>query len=174
MITEDRKHNGLLLSQSIRFNSTLNSLGNRFARWGLIRSAVERRAVDAMINLLEMKCQNSDQLVGTLSGGNQQKVAIARWLLHDAKVFLFDEPTRGIDIAARQRIYGLFESLAKSGKGLLIVSSDLQELLENCDQIGVMSAGRWVGMFDRATWSHGQIMQAAFSGYQTSKVTHHE
>jgi ribose transport system ATP-binding protein len=166
MVTEDRKRHGLLLTQSIRSNSTLNSLGERFSRWGLVRGAQEASVVDEMISALEVKCQSREQAVVTLSGGNQQKVAIARWLVRDAEVFFFDEPTRGIDIAARRRIYQLFDSLAQAGKSLVIVSSDLEELLETCDHIGVMSAGRWTGMFERSSWTREQIMQAAFAGYR--------
>ncbi len=170
MVTEDRKQNGLLLTQSIRCNSTLNSLGKRFSRWGLVRGAQEACAVDEMISALEVKCQSFEQSVVTLSGGNQQKVAIARWLVRDADVFFFDEPTRGIDIAARRRIYRLFDSLAQAGKALVIVSSDLEELLETCDHIGVMSAGQWTGLFERSSWTREQIMQAAFVGYQGAEV----
>jgi ribose transport system ATP-binding protein len=114
---------------------------------------------------LETRFTSIEQSVETLSGGNQQKVAVAKWLLRDAEVFLFDEPTRGIDVAARRRIYRLFESLAANGKGLVIVSSDLEELLETCDRIAVMSAGHLVETFDRGNWSEDKIMQAAFSGY---------
>ncbi len=166
MVTEDRKQNGLLLTQSIRCNSTLNSLRKRFSRWGLVQSAQEACVVDEMNSALEVKCQSREQPVVTLSGGNQQKVAIARWLVRDADVFFFDEPTRGIDIAARRRIYRLFDSLAQAGKALVIVSSDLEELLETCDHIGVMSAGQWTGLFERSSWTREQIMQAAFAGYQ--------
>ncbi len=123
-----------------------------------------------MISALEVKCQSFEQSVVTLSGGNQQKVAIARWLVRDADVFFFDEPTRGIDIAARRRIYRLFDSLAQAGKALVIVSSDLEELLETCDHIGVMSAGQWTGLFERSSWTREQIMQAAFAGYQGTEV----
>ena len=173
MVTEDRKQNGLLLTQSIRCNSTLNSLASHFSRWGLVRGVQECQAVDEMIAALEIKCQNREQAVLTLSGGNQQKVAIARWLLREADIFFFDEPTRGIDIAARRRIYRLFDSLAEAGKGLVIVSSDLEELLETCDHIGVMSAGRWAGLLDRNSASRQRIMQAAFSGYQATEVIAH-
>lgn len=117
--------------------------------------------------------------MGTLSGGNQQKVAIAKWLVRDAEVFLFDEPTRGIDVAARRRIYRLFDSLASDGKGLVIVSSDVDELLETCDRIAVMSNGRLVETITRLAatpepagvplvserWRHDFVTQAAFSGY---------
>ena len=118
-----------------------------------------------MVRELETRCNDIDQTVGTLSGGNQQKVAVAKWLLRDADVYLFDEPTRGIDIAARRRIYRLLETLAASGKASVIVSSDLQELIDTCDRIAVMCDGELVDTFRRGHWSHDQIMQASFAGY---------
>ena len=135
-----------------------------------MRKQSERLQTQQMTRQLETKCSNIDQLVATLSGGNQQKVAISKWLVRDAGVFFFDEPTRGIDVAARRRIYRLLESLAEAGKGIVIVSSDLDELMETCDRIGVISAGRWIADFDRDSWSTDQIMQAAFAGYRQPKV----
>ena len=90
-----------------------------------------------MCESLETRCAGIEQTVQTLSGGNQQKVAVAKWLVQDADVFLFDEPTRGIDVAARRRIYRLIDSLADDGKAIVIVSSDLDELFETCDRIAV-------------------------------------
>ena len=92
--------------------------------------------------------------------------------MRDAELFLFDEPTRGIDVAARRRIFRLIESLAQDGKGIVIVSSDLEELMETCDRIGVMSNGRLVAIFGRDEWSHEKIMRASFSGYSGSDGTH--
>ncbi len=165
MVTEDRKQNGLLLSQSVLANTTLSSLPERFSRMGLLKGREERRATQHWVDELETRCQSVDQSVGTLSGGNQQKVAVAKWLVRDAEVFLFDEPTRGIDVAARRRIYRLLESLAAEGKASVIVSSDLEELFEICDAIAVMCDGRLVDVFQRDQWSHEKIMQASFSGY---------
>lgn len=170
MVTEDRKQNGLLLRQSIRSNMTIGSLGKKFASWGVIRKQGERQAVHEMVEQLATKCDDIDQLVATLSGGNQQKVAISKWLIRDAEVFFFDEPTRGIDVAARRRIYRLIESLAQAGKTIVIVSSDLDELLETCDRIGVISDGKWIDEFERDSWSSDQIMQAAFAGYRKAEA----
>lgn len=165
MVTEDRKQNGLLLTQSITINSTLSSLKERFSRFGLLSGLSERRATQYWIDELETRCESIDQSVATLSGGNQQKVAVAKWLIRDASVFLFDEPTRGIDVAARRRIYRLLESLAVDGKASVIVSSDLEELIEICDAIAVICDGRMVARFEREEWSREKIMQASFSGY---------
>lgn len=163
MVTEDRKDNGLLLRQSIRVNTTLAAMWSRFSMAGLVRRDAERSAAAQMCELLETRCTGIEQSTETLSGGNQQKVAVAKWLVRDADVFFFDEPTRGIDVAARRQIYRLFDTLAAEGKALVIVSSDLEELLETCDRIAVMSAGRLVETFSRGDWSEDRIMQAAFS-----------
>ncbi len=165
MVTEDRKQNGLLLSQSITVNTTLSSLRERFSRFGLLNGRGERRASKQWVDDLQTRCESIDQIAGTLSGGNQQKVAVAKWLVRDAEVFLFDEPTRGIDVAARRRIYRLLEALAADGKASVIVSSDLEELIETCDVIAVMCDGRMVATFERGEWSREKIMQASFSGY---------
>lgn len=165
MVTEDRKKNGLLLSQSIRMNSTLAALGKCFHRWGIIRSGAEVASTEQHRQSMEIRCESIEQHTSTLSGGNQQKVVIARWLATGADVFLLDEPTRGIDVPARRRIYRLVDTLAAEGKGVVMVSSDLEELLETCDRIAVMSNGKLVKTFARQEMSHDAIMQAAFSGY---------
>jgi ribose transport system ATP-binding protein len=108
--------------------------------------------------------------VDELSGGNQQKVVIGRWLYRDCPVMLFDEPTRGIDIGAKFDIYQVLIELARQGKGLAIVSSDLRELMLVCDRILVMSAGRLVDTFERATWTQEALLAAAFSGYLTQST----
>ena len=164
MVTEDRKQNGLLLTQSIVDNTTLSSL-SQFSALGMIQQQNELKAVQRQVRDLDIRCQSLQQTVGQLSGGNQQKVAIAKWLQRDASVFLFDEPTRGIDVGARRRIYQLLDSLAAAGKALVIVSSDTDELMQICDSIAVMSAGRLVATFQRPNWSISDIQQAAFQGY---------
>jgi ribose transport system ATP-binding protein len=170
MVTEDRQRDGLLLTQSVRVNTTLSALADQFAAAGVIRSELEQQRTTQQCESMETRCTDMEQMVRTLSGGNQQKVAIAKWLVRDADVFLFDEPTRGIDVAARKRIYDLFATLASAGKGLIIASSDLQELLANCDRIAVMSAGHLEAIFDRDTWSEDAIMRAAFSRYLQPQV----
>ncbi|MEM6470471.1 MAG: sugar ABC transporter ATP-binding protein [Planctomycetota bacterium] len=165
MVTEDRKANGLLLSQSILMNASLSSLAHRFASFGCVRQSQEQDETLRRLDELAASYENLDQVVGTLSGGNQQKVAVAKWLIRDADVFLFDEPTRGIDVAARRRIYQLIESLVDREKACVVVSSDLEELMEICDTIGVMSHGRLVEQFSRGNWSHEKIIQASFAEY---------
>ena len=163
MVTEDRKQDGLLLPHSIRVNASLAALGTRFSTTGRIDFKAEAAAVKSVSDQLEIRSTGIEQSVQTLSGGNQQKAVVGKWLLQDASVFLFDEPTRGIDVAARRRIYQLFESLAANSKAVVIVSSDLEELMETCDRIAVMSAGKMVQCFSRDDWSEDAIMQAAFS-----------
>jgi ribose transport system ATP-binding protein len=167
MVTEDRKHDGLLLPQSIRVNTSLAALRSRFSSSGVVKASAERQAAIDMCDVLETRCTSVEQSAATLSGGNQQKVVVAKWLTRDARVFFFDEPTRGIDVASRRRIYRLFENLAADGKAIILVSSNLDELMENCDRIAVMSVGRLVEIFSRQNWSEDAIMQAAFAGQLT-------
>jgi ribose transport system ATP-binding protein len=101
--------------------------------------------------------------VGTLSGGNQQKVVFARWLRRDCKVLLLDEPTRGVDVGARADLYAQLDAMAAAGKALLVVSSDLRELMAMSDRIGVMSGGRLVALFKRGEWTQQGLLEAAFS-----------
>lgn len=164
MIPEDRKQDGLLLPQSIRVNTTLNTLGGH-AKAGWIDFDAETRTARSRCRQLDVRCASSEQPVAELSGGNQQKVLIARWLARDCSVLLFDEPTRGIDVAAKDTIYALLHELAEQGKALVVVSSELTELMALCDRIVVMSAGRIAGEFTPGNWSQEAITRAAFSGY---------
>lgn len=166
MISEDRKADGLLLGESIASNIQLPMLD--LARLGsltLYRSKQAHQTAEVYRKELNIRCDSTDQPVGTLSGGNQQKVVIAKWLLRDADVFLFDEPTRGIDVAARELVYKVIRDLASSGKSVLVVSSDLEELMGLCDQIGVLSNGKWVATFPGPDFEPQQMVQAMFSGF---------
>jgi len=170
MITEDRKGQGLLLRQSIAVNTTLASL-DTVSGAGWLNDAAEATVADDYIERLGIRSRNSAQTVAELSGGNQQKVVIARWLYRDCPVMLFDEPTRGIDIGAKFDIYQVLAEQARQGKGLVIVSSDLRELMLICDRIAVMSAGSIVETFERGAWSQDALLSAAFSGYLTPNST---
>ncbi|QDT61688.1 Ribose import ATP-binding protein RbsA [Stieleria bergensis] len=171
MITEDRKHDGLLLSQSVQSNLSLASLKHRFSRFGLIKRQHERLSGSQIQQQLQIKSAGLEQSVNTLSGGNQQKVVVGKWITHQPEIYLFDEPTRGIDVGVRNRLYDLFESLAQQGRGLVIVSSDLQELMETCDRIAVMNAGRLMSVFTRGQWSEEQLLQASFDASASSDET---
>jgi ribose transport system ATP-binding protein len=164
MIPEDRKAQAILHSQPVRANMTLAALRTCTRAGWWIDSASEARVAETLRVRLDVRAHSLDQPAGELSGGNQQKVVMSRWLLRECDVLLFDEPTRGIDVAARASIYGLLRELAGRGKALVVVSSDLPELMALCDRIGVLSAGRLVATFDRAEYTQERIMAAAFSG----------
>jgi len=162
LVTEDRKSQGLLLPQSIRTNTTLSDLG-AISRAGWLQRAKERGIAQRLVALLRVRSRSIEQPVSTLSGGNQQKVVFARWLHRECKVLLLDEPTRGVDVGARADLYAELDHMTDAGKALLMVSSDLRELMAMCDRIGVMSAGRLVAIFERGEWSEQSLLAAAFS-----------
>ncbi len=164
LLTEDRKEQGLFLSLAVRANMSITRL-EHLSRWGWIDSARERQVAGQYANSLGIKCWSVEQTAGQLSGGNQQKVVIAKWLLCDCDILIFDEPTRGIDVGAKFEIYRMLGDLARRGKAILFVSSDLKELMAVCHRILVMSAGRVAGTFARGQWTEEAIMAAAFSEY---------
>ncbi|MEC7450707.1 MAG: ATP-binding cassette domain-containing protein, partial [Planctomycetota bacterium] len=168
MVTENRKTEGLLMNHPIRTNVSLGQMGKLSWIGGLIRRRKEAKVVETSIRKMAVRHESIEQDVQTLSGGNQQKVVIARWLGGDRRVYLVDEPTRGVDVGSRKKIYEVFSELAKAGKAVLMVSSDLDELLEVCDRILVMSAGTLAGEFHRSSWTREAIMEACFSGYRNS------
>ena len=163
-LTEDRKAQGLLLPTPVRMNVTLARLGDELCGpGGWLRRTRENSVAEKWVQQLGIRCSSIEQTAGNLSGGNQQKVVLARWLYRDCRVLICDEPTRGIDVGAKFEIYRLLNQLAKAGKGIVVVSSDLKELLALCDRIAVLSAGRLVRFFNRGEWTEDQIMAAAFS-----------
>jgi ribose transport system ATP-binding protein len=162
MVPEDRKQHALLHSQPVRVNMTLAVLPVLTrARWW-IAGRSEAASANDMRARLDIRSRSIEQPVRELSGGNQQKIVIARWLLRDCDVLLFDEPTRGIDVAAKAAVYRMLHELAARGKAIVLVSSELPELIALCDRIAVMSAGRLVATFTRPEWSEEAIMAAAF------------
>lgn len=165
LITEDRKGEGLLMSQSIGANVGLGNMA-RISRAGVVNGIAQDALAQRQIDAMGIRSSGPDQMVAQLSGGNQQKVVIGRWLERDCTVLLFDEPTRGIDIGAKFDIYRLLGELTRQGKALVVVSSDLRELMLICDRIGVLSAGRLIDTFERESWSQEQLLAAAFAGYQ--------
>ena len=170
-LTEDRKAQGLLLSKPLRMNITLARLRDEVAsRTGWINPAAETRVAEDWIERLRVRCSSSEQNAVNLSGGNQQKVVLARWLYRDCTVLICDEPTRGIDVGARQEIYRLLRELAGAGKALIVVSSDLHELLAVSDRIAVLSAGKLAATFTRGDWTEDRIMAAAFSEFTRGAV----
>ena len=168
LLTEDRKEQGLLLPLPIRANVSLTGL-NAVSRFGFIRPSGENAAAERYAETLAIKCSSVEQSTGQLSGGNQQKIVIAKWLHRDCDILIFDEPTRGIDVGAKFEIYRMLHELASRGKAILFVSSDLKELMLICHRILVMSAGRIAGEFHRDRWSEEAIMEAAFHGYMKGR-----
>jgi ribose transport system ATP-binding protein len=163
-LTEDRKSQGLLLPKPLRINVTLARLSDDLrGTAGWLRRDRETAVAERWVDQLAIRCSSIEQTAGNLSGGNQQKVVLARWLYRDCSVLICDEPTRGIDVGAKFEIYRLLDQLAAAGKGIIVVSSDLKELLALCDRIAVLSAGQLVKVFNRGEWTEDLIMTAAFS-----------
>jgi ribose transport system ATP-binding protein len=135
-----------------------------FARFGWLNLRARRVAGERWLERLSIRARNVEQPVASLSGGNQQKVAIARLLHHDCDVLLLDEPTRGIDVGSKVQVYELIGKLAEQGKAVLFVSSYLPELLGVCDRIGVMSRGKLVEILPTAEWTEQRIMAVATGG----------
>jgi len=159
-VTEDRKTQSLILKLSVAHNLTLAAL-NRFLRFNVVRSREENDAVERSIEQLRIKTPSSSIDVDKLSGGNQQKVALAKCLLTRPRVLLLDEPTRGIDIGAKVEIYGLISRLAQEGAAVVIASSELLELLAMCDRIIVLCEGRLTAELSRSEATQERIMEAA-------------
>ncbi len=161
LLTEDRKGQGLMLGQSVRENFALPNLG-RLSSLGFVNARAERRALARHIEGLRIRLSGPEQAAGTLSGGNQQKVVLAKWLERDCDVILFDEPTRGIDVGAKVEIYRLINDLAAAGKAILLISSELPEILGMSDRILVMHEGRLTGeITDVAAATQEQILRLA-------------
>jgi len=159
-LSENRKEEGLMLNQSIADNLTLTKMES-FGRFGHVNGGRQQTVAQRWIGELRVKCRDGAQAIGELSGGNQQKVALARLLEHPAKIFLLDEPTRGIDVGSKAQIYQLVGDLAAAGKAVVVVSSYLPELLGLCDTIGVMCRGELAAVRPRADWNETDIMRTA-------------
>lgn len=160
LLTEDRKAQGLVLGMSVRENFGLPNLPE-LTRAGFVRLSAERKAFAVYVDSLRIKIPSQEQLAKNLSGGNQQKVVLAKWLQRNAEVIIFDEPTRGIDVGAKYEIYLLINELAKAGKSIIMISSELPEVLGMSDRILVMHEGRVTGVIDdvkSATQEHIMTM----------------
>jgi ABC-type sugar transport system ATPase subunit len=159
LIPEDRQRTGLALGLPIMYNVTMASLG-AVSTWGFLKHREEKKRTTEFCNRLRIKCSGGGQLAGRLSGGNQQKVVISKWLARGARVFLFDEPTRGIDVGAKAEVFQVMDELARSGAAILMVSSELPELLQVADRILVMRQGRITGELPGST-TQEEIMRLA-------------
>jgi ABC-type sugar transport system ATPase subunit len=161
LVAEDRKLQSLVLERSVTENTTLPSLWQFTNRLRIISQRSEKRVVERIVDDLRIKTPTIDTMVANLSGGNQQKVVIGKFLLSEIVLFLLDEPTRGIDVGAKAEIYHLVGELAQAGTSFLLVSSEMPELLAVCDRIVVLCDGRLTGVFERASFDPVAIMEAA-------------
>ena len=162
LLPEDRKVEGLALPLSIRENSVISSL-KLLNPGGIVKRAQEKTKVQEYMDRLSIAASTMEKLARFLSGGTQQKVVIAKWLMSKSRVFIFDEPTRGIDVGAKSSIYELMDELVMQGAAILMVSSDLQEILGMSDRIYVMSGGSVVGEIDGSEVEQSMVLNLAFS-----------
>lgn len=164
-VCEDRKKEGLFLKKNVEFNTSINSL-DKILRFFRLKQNDECRLAEKYAEQLEMKITGTRQITGDLSGGNQQKVLIGRWLACTSDVLLLDEPTRGVDVKAKQDIYKLIGELTLAGLSIVFVSSELTELLNICDRIMVMSDGKTTGVLNREEFDQEKIMKLATLEFQ--------
>jgi ABC-type sugar transport system ATPase subunit len=160
LVTEDRKRTGLNLEGSVTENLTLVALSTLFPR-GLVRRRREAPIADDFIQRLRIKTPSRDQIVSRLSGGNQQKVVLAKWLLTKPEIIIFDDPTRGIDVGAKHDIYTLIGDLVAAGRSVILISSEMGELMGLSDRIHVFAEGRLAGTLDRPEFSQERILELA-------------
>ena len=167
LVTEDRKAQGLFLGQSVRSNASV-SLFERLSKFGFLLYGQIDQWMRGAIQQLNIRASNLDQRVGNLSGGNQQKVVIARWLAVNPQILILDEPTRGIDVSSKAEIHSLISELAAKGMAILMISSELPEILGISDRILVMREGQLMAEFSRAEATQDRIMQAATGQLQNA------
>jgi ribose transport system ATP-binding protein len=162
-VTEDRKQQGLVLGMAVRENTTLANLQS-LTHFGFVQGSKERAITNQFIRDLVIKTPSGEQTVRNLSGGNQQKVVLAKWLFTESKLLIFDEPTRGIDVGAKYEIYLLMHELAAKGNGILMISSELPEILGMSDRIAVMHEGHIAGELSREDATTEAVMHLATGG----------
>ncbi len=173
LLTEDRKSQGLILEMPCYVNMTLTDTA-RISRGGLLQKGVERAEAQKLVKGLDIRTPSVEQLAQNLSGGNQQKLVIAKWLFRNSELLIFDEPTRGIDVGAKFEIYTLLWELAAQGKGIIVISSDLPELLGICHRLLVFSRGKVTGRLDRSEFDPEKILSLAYQEYIQPKKQHIE
>ena len=167
LIPEDRKKHGALLGLSINSNIVFSCL-RRFAKAGWINQKKANIEVNNLMSILQIKAPSSDQLVKNLSGGNQQKVVLAKWLATQCKILIFDEPTRGIDVGAKQEIYRLMRQLTETGLTIIMISSEMPELIGMSDRIIVMHEGYKTGEIQKAEMTQERILDLASQSVKVS------
>jgi putative multiple sugar transport system ATP-binding protein len=159
-VTEDRKVNGLILSETIARNTTLANMEAISDKRGIVNVQEENRVAQQYVEAMRTKTPSIQQAVGNLSGGNQQKVLLSKWMFAEPDVLILDEPTRGIDVGAKYEIYGIMNDMVSQGKAVIMISSELPELLGMCDRIYVMNEGKIVAEFPVAEATQEKIMSA--------------
>jgi ABC-type sugar transport system ATPase subunit len=170
MVSEDRARTGLITAFSIKYNMTFAVLRNIITKLGFVKTKTENELVAKYAAYLNVRMRGAEQAVKELSGGNQQKVVIAKWLLTESDVLILDEPTRGIDVGAKMEVYRLINELAKQGKAILMISSELPEILQLSDRVYVMCDGHVTAEFNRDELDGQKIMTAASTARQRSAV----
>jgi ABC-type sugar transport system ATPase subunit len=169
LVPEERRTDALFPHMSTLENTTLSAL-HAYQRYGFVVDERERLAVEPLFARLKLPVVKSDVPIGALSGGNQQKAVLARWLLASPRILFLDEPTRGIDVGAKEQIYKLIDELARRGAAIILVSSELPELLRCCDRVVVLREGRQAGTVDVADTSQSNILGLA-TGVPVTDVT---
>ena len=159
-VTEDRKNTGLILNQTIRFNSSLACL-SRIINAGVLSPRKEKKIVSELVEKLRIKTGSIENKANSLSGGNQQKVVLAKWLANDPCILILDEPTRGVDVGARFEIYSIMKELAAQGVCIIMISSDLPEVIGMSDRVYVMYEGKLQGELKKEELSEDAIMRYA-------------
>lgn len=161
-VTEDRKVNGLILGESIRFNTTLARL-DKVCSKGVIDMTAEKKVAEDMTKAMGTKTPSIEQKTGNLSGGNQQKALLGKWMFTEPEILILDEPTRGIDVGAKYDIYCLVNQMVADGKSIIMISSEMPELIGMCDRIYVMNEGELRGELDAKDATQEKIMSYIIS-----------
>jgi ribose transport system ATP-binding protein len=164
LVPEDRKRLGLVPGMTVRENISLASLVKQFSSFGLINGKREDKTSREMVEDLQVKTPSLEQRVKNLSGGNQQKVVLGKWLLRGARVFIFDEPTRGIDVGAKVEVHSLIRALADKGAAIILISSELQEVIDHSDRMVVMHGGKITGELGREEATPERVLSLAMGG----------
>eukprot|EP00828_Plagiopyla_frontata_P026970 TRINITY_DN35129_c0_g1_i2.p1 TRINITY_DN35129_c0_g1~~TRINITY_DN35129_c0_g1_i2.p1 ORF type:complete len:176 (+),score=11.41 TRINITY_DN35129_c0_g1_i2:1-528(+) len=159
-VPESRKEEALFLDQSVQFNITIKVLRN-FIKWIFVNNEKEKSITKKFVDMMSIKTPTSSQLIKHLSGGNQQKVIISRWLATDPCILILDEPTRGVDVGSKAEIYEIMNDLVSKGVSIIMVSSELPEVINMSDRVNVMCNGRIVKCLERDDLSQEKIMHFA-------------
>ena len=168
MIPEDRKKEGLILKNSVEFNLTL-TVQNKYKKGISVNNKKKNEIVNTFIKAFSIKTPTSRQIIGKLSGGNQQKVVLAKWLATSPNILILDEPTRGVDVGAKAEIYKIIDELARKGMAVILISSELPELINMCDRIYVVSQGRITGELQKDDFSQERLMFLATGGKENER-----